>query len=100
MMLMFFASAEIDRGAVALLDMQADGLFVEFTSRTQIDHVKHRVAASDDVEGWIEYVLRNGHRKSWFDVCRLYPCTASDFKASWILLRFQFVSLSLICMSN
>src|SRR3981189_228037 len=29
-----------------------------------------------------------------------YPCAASAFSASWMLLRFQLVSLSLICMSN
>src|SRR5580700_8256967 len=99
-MLMLLASAQIDRRAVAVLDMQADGLFVEFASRTQIHHVKHGVAASDHVEGRIVDVLRNGHQQSQFDISRLYPCTASGFKASWILLRFQLVSLSLICMSN
>jgi hypothetical protein len=63
-MLMFFASAQIDGSAVAILDMETDGVFVEFAARIQIHHVKHRVAASDDVEGRIEYVLRNGHQKS------------------------------------
>ena len=29
-----------------------------------------------------------------------YPWAASAFRASWMLLRFQLVSLSLICMSN
>jgi hypothetical protein len=61
-MLVFLAAAQIDRRIAAVLDMQADRVFVELAARIQIHHVKDSVAASDDVEGRIEDVLRNGHR--------------------------------------
>ena len=61
MMLMLLAAAQIHRVVVAILDMQSDGVFVEFAAGLQIGHVEHDVAAPDDVEGRIENVLRNGH---------------------------------------
>jgi hypothetical protein len=60
-MLLLLAAAQIDRRVAAILDMQADSVFVELATRIQIHHVKDGVAASDDVEGRIEDVLRNGH---------------------------------------
>src|SRR5207302_6565089 len=62
--------------------------FIELAAGIQVGHFEHDVTAPDDVKGRIEDVLRNRHQ--------IY----STFKASWMLLRFQLVSLSLICMSN
>jgi hypothetical protein len=45
--------------------MQTDGVFVEFAARIQIHNIQHDMAASDDVEGRIEDVLRNGHRETF-----------------------------------
>ena len=40
-MLVFFAAAQIHRGAVAVLDVKSDGVFVEFAARLQIRHIEH-----------------------------------------------------------
>ena len=58
---MLLAAAQINRSVVAILDMQADGVFVELAAGVQVDHVEHDVAAADDVERRIEDVLRHGH---------------------------------------
>ena len=63
-MLLFLAGAQIGRRIAPFLDMQADGVFVEFGTRLQIHHVQDDVAASDDVERRIEDVLWNGHQES------------------------------------
>src|ERR1700687_5761772 len=85
--------------------MQPDGVFVEFAAGVQIHHVKHDMAAPDDIERRIEDVLRHGHAMSL--IRRRKDCDhhsgmgyASAVSCSWILLRFQLVSLSLICMSR
>ena len=58
---MLLGAAQIYRLVVAVLDMEADGVFVEFAAGVQIRHVEHGVAGADDVERRIEDVLRNGH---------------------------------------
>src|SRR3984893_9239551 len=85
--------------------MQPDGVFVEFAAGVQIHHVKHDMAAPDDIERRIEDVLRHGHAMSLMR--RRKDCDhhsgmgcALAVSCSWILLRFQLVSLSLICMSK
>src|SRR5882757_497476 len=60
-MLMLLAAAQVGRSVVAVLDMEADGVFVEFAGGIEIDHVENDVAGPYDVEGRIEDVLRNGH---------------------------------------
>ena len=60
-MLMLLAAAQIHRLVVGVLDMQADGVFVERAALAEVDDVEHGVAAADDVEGGIEDVCRNGH---------------------------------------
>src|ERR1700731_192753 len=137
-MLMLLNAAQVYRFVVAVLDVQADGVFVERAARVQVHHVKHGVAAPDDVERRIEGMRRHRHvnlfQSSIFDPRgeeallsavsnhearavhpsrrglaptpqdeesrALHPCAASVFKTPWMLLRFQLVSLSLICMSN
>src|SRR6266481_3442751 len=79
-MLMLLAAAQVDRLVVAVLDMQSDGVFVKLAACIQIRHVKHGVAAPDDIERWIEDRLRHGHAMS--------------------SIRFQLVSLALICISK
>src|SRR6202795_1611640 len=61
MMLMLLAAAQIDRFGVAVLDMEADGVFVEFAAGIEVNHAEHDMAASDDIEGRIEDVRWNGH---------------------------------------
>src|SRR5258705_11797815 len=63
-MLMLLAAAQVDRLVVAILDMQPDVVFIKLAAGIQIDHVEHDVAGSDDVEGRIEDMLRNGHAVS------------------------------------
>jgi hypothetical protein len=63
-MLMLLAAAQVYRVLVAILDMQANGVFVKLAARVQVGHIEHGMAAPDDVEGRIEDVLRNGHQVS------------------------------------
>src|SRR5580700_6999769 len=60
-MLMLLAAAQINRAIVAILDMEADGGLIERAAGVEVGHVKHGMAAADDVERRIEDVLRNGH---------------------------------------
>src|SRR5437870_5977978 len=60
-MLMLLGAAKVYRPVVAVLDMEADGVFVERAARVQVRHVEDGVAGADDVERRIEDVLRNGH---------------------------------------
>jgi hypothetical protein len=62
-MLMLLAAAQIHRSVVAILDVQPDGVFIKLAAGVQVHHVKHDMAAPDDVERRIEDVLRNGHVK-------------------------------------
>src|SRR5712691_1424935 len=100
-MLMLLAAAQVHRLVVAILDVQPDVVFIKLAAGIQIDHVEHDMAGSDDVEGRIEDMLRDGHAVSStrfrHSGTRLL---ASVVNCSWMLLRFQLVSLSLICMSN
>jgi hypothetical protein len=63
-MLMLLAAAQVHRPVVAILNMQPDGIFVKLAAGIQIHHVKDEVAAPDDVEWWIENMLRDGHAVS------------------------------------
>jgi len=65
--LMLFGAAQIHGLVVAVLDMEANGGFVERAASVQIRHVEHGVAGADDVERRIEDVLRNGHAVSFID---------------------------------
>ena len=58
---MLLAAAQVDRFVVAVLDMQPDGVFVEFAAGVEVHHVEHGMAAPDDVEGRIEDMGRDGH---------------------------------------
>jgi len=60
-MLMLFAAAQVDRLVVAILNVQSDGVFVKLAGGIQVHHIKHGMAAPDDVERWIEDMLRRGH---------------------------------------
>jgi len=60
-MLMLLAAAQIDRLVVAVLDMEADGVFVELAAGVEVDHVEHDVAATDDVERRVEDVRWRRH---------------------------------------
>src|SRR6185295_14327109 len=60
-MLMLLATAQVYRLVVAVLDMEADGVFVEGAAPGEVRHVEHGVAAADDVERRVEDVCRNGH---------------------------------------
>src|SRR3981081_3839862 len=68
-MLMLLAAAQIYRLVVVILDMEGDGVGVEVAAGVQVGHVEHGVAAPDDVERWIEDVLRNGHAVSSNSIC-------------------------------
>src|SRR5215813_13588426 len=61
MMLMLLAAAQVDRVAVAILDMQADGGLVELAAGVEVGDVEHGMAGADDVERRIEDMFRNGH---------------------------------------
>src|SRR4029453_1717093 len=63
-MLMLLAAAQVHRLVVAILDMQSDVVFIELAAGIEIDHVEHDMAGSDDVEGRIEDMLRDGHAVS------------------------------------
>src|SRR6266404_5450562 len=87
--------------------MQPDGIFVKLAAGIQIHHVEDEVAAPDDVEWRIEDMLRHGHAMSLnaaatrlLSLLRDARAYASASSCSWMLLRFQLVPLSLICMSN
>ena len=58
---MLLAAAQVNRFVVAILDMQAHGVFIELAAGVEVGHVEHAVARPDDVERRIEDVLRNGH---------------------------------------
>ena len=65
MMLMLLAAAQIERFVVAVLDMEADSGFVKLAADARISHVEHNMTAANDVEWWIEDVLRDGHNDSF-----------------------------------
>src|SRR6266576_4303332 len=100
-MLMLLAAPQVHRLVVAILDMQPHVVFIKLAAGIQIDHVEHDMAGSDDVEGRIEDMLRDGHAVSSTGFrhsgTRLLTSVVS---CSWMLLGFQLVCLSLICMSN
>src|SRR5882757_2748768 len=60
-MLMLLGAAQVHRLVVAVLDMEANSVFVEVTAGVQIRHVEHGVAGADDVERWIEDVCWYRH---------------------------------------
>ena len=105
-MLMLLAAAQVYRLVVAIFDMQSDVVFIKLAAGIQIDHVEHDMAGSDDVEGRIEDMLRDGHAVSLIRRGQDYyrhseaRLLTSVMSCSWMLLRFQLVCLSLICMSN
>ena len=70
-MLVLFNSSQINRLIVAILDMQADGVFIECAACVQVHHVKHGVAAPDDVERRIEDVRRHGHGRFLRFFCQM-----------------------------
>src|SRR5258708_19011552 len=73
MMLVLLAAAQVHGFVVAILDMQPDGVFVEFTAGVEVRDIEHGVAAADNVEGRIEDVLRNGHVMSLVKLAVNYP---------------------------
>src|SRR4051812_42704221 len=60
-MLMLLAAAQVDRLVIAILDMQAHGVFIKLAAGIQIHDVKHGMAGSDDVEWRIEDVRWHRH---------------------------------------
>src|SRR5207248_7906448 len=96
-MLMLLAAAQVYRLVVAIFDMHSDVVFIKLAAGIQIDHVEHDMAGSDDVEGRIEDMLRDGHAVSstGFRHSETRFLT-SVMSCSWMLLRFQLVCLSLI----
>ena len=77
--------------------LRLEGLARDRRHDLAVDHVADAVGAA---------VFNSGAARSrlaWnrsVVSARPYPWAASTFRASWMLLRFQLVSLSLICMSN
>ncbi len=61
MVIALLHAAKIDRVLAGLLDVQADGALVERAAGTQVARGQHRVAAADDIEGWVKDVRGDGH---------------------------------------
>jgi hypothetical protein len=85
-MLMLLAAAQVNRFVVAVLDMQPDRGFVKRAAGVQVRHVKHDMAASDNVERRIESMLRNGHVASLVKLVVDYSVIASEAKQSIFLV--------------
>src|SRR5258708_182515 len=85
MMLVLLAAAQVHGFVVAILDMQPDGVFVEFTAGVEVDHVEHGVAAPDDVERWIEDVRWCRHVASLGKLVVDYSLIASEATQSIFL---------------
>jgi hypothetical protein len=66
--------------------MQPDGVLVELAAGIQVHHVKHGMAAPDDVERRIEYMLRDRHAVSLLKLVLDYSVIASEAKQSIFLL--------------
>src|SRR5258708_10042568 len=84
-MLVLLAAAQVDRFVVAILDMQADGVFVELAAGIEVRDIEHGVAAPDDVERWIEDVRWCRHVASLVKLVVDYSVIASEATQSIFL---------------
>src|SRR5258708_2166103 len=98
-MLVLLAAAQVDRSVVAILDMQADGVFVELAAGIEVAHVEHGVAAPDDVEWWIEDVRWCRHVASLVKLEVDYSVIAGEATQSIFLGSRRWIASSQVLLA-